>query len=134
MEENDGAAAERPSIDLWSFGFKYGTMEANLLLDARFLPNPFYVPELRHLTGRDAPCSAHVFKDPSSLAFADAAIALVLGMERAFAVQGKKSLKVAIGCTGGQHRSVALVELIATALRENGLTPEVHHKELERIG
>lgn len=134
MEEKQAAPVERPAIELWSFGFKFGTMEANLVVDARFLPNPFYVPDLRHMTGKDPECSAYVFRDPSSLAFAENLIGLVFGMEQSFSAQGKRHLKVAIGCTGGQHRSVALVEAIARGLRAGGLAPEVHHKELERAG
>jgi UPF0042 nucleotide-binding protein len=120
----------KPAVELWSFGFKYGAIDANLVVDARFLPNPYYVPSLCHMTGEDAPCAAHVFKDPGTEAFSEALADLIHAMERAFGEQGKKSLKVAVGCTGGQHRSVAVVETVAKTLRAADIDLSVHHREL----
>jgi UPF0042 nucleotide-binding protein len=82
------------------------------------------------MTGKDAPCAAYVFKDPATGGFAESLAGLVLGMESAFKEQGKTALKVAVGCTGGQHRSVAVVEAVAAALRAKGLAPAVRHREL----
>jgi UPF0042 nucleotide-binding protein len=124
---------EKPTVELWSFGFKFGTIEANLVVDARFLPNPYYVPSLCHMTGKDAPCAAHVFKDPGTEAFAASLATLVRAMEHSFGEQGKKSLKIAIGCTGGQHRSVAVVETVAKALREADIDFTIHHRELGKV-
>jgi len=76
------------------------------------------------------PCAAHVFKDPGTEAFAASLATLVRAMERSFGEQGKKSLKIAIGCTGGQHRSVAVVETVAKALRAADVDLAVHHREL----
>jgi UPF0042 nucleotide-binding protein len=133
MTKNSSTDHSVPALELWSFGFKHGGMEANLVIDARFLPNPYYVPSLCHMTGEDAPCAAYVFKDPATGGFAEALANLVLAMEGSFREQGKTALKVAVGCTGGQHRSVAVVEAVAAALRSRGLAPEVRHREMGRI-
>lgn len=130
MNHEPSERSEKPAVELWSFGFKYGTIDANLVVDARFLPNPYYVPSLSHMTGKDAPCAAHVFKDPGTEVFAASLATLVRAMEGSFGEQGKKSLKIAIGCTGGQHRSVAVVETVAKALREADIDLTVHHREL----
>ena len=122
-----------PALELWSFGFKHGGIEANLVIDVRFLPNPYYVPSLCHMTGKDAPCAAYVFKDPATGGFAESLANLVAAMESSFREQGKATLKVAVGCMGGQHRSVAVVEAVAAALRNRGLAPEVRHREFGRI-
>jgi len=119
-------------MELWTFGYKYGAIEANLVVDVRFLPNPYYVPSLCHMTGKDADCASYVLKDEESQAFLDALTGLIMRMEASFRAQGKKSLKVAVGCTGGQHRSVAVAEALAASLREKGFTPEVIHQELKR--
>ncbi|MCE1195565.1 hypothetical protein LWX53_03590 [bacterium] len=130
MTKESSIAGLVPAVELWSFGFKHGGIEANLVVDVRFLPNPYYVPALCHMTGRDAPCAAYVFKDPATGGFAESLADMVFGMERSFREQGKAVLKVAIGCTGGQHRSVAVVEALAAALRARGLSPELRHREL----
>ncbi|PKL05985.1 MAG: hypothetical protein CVV53_06665 [Spirochaetae bacterium HGW-Spirochaetae-9] len=122
----------KPAIELWSFGFKYGAIEANLVIDVRFLPNPYYVPALSHMTGKDGECAAYVFKDPDTRIFADALAGLVISMERSFGQQEKAILKVAIGCTGGRHRSVAVAEDLARALQARDLAPALRHKELEK--
>ncbi len=131
MHETETECRERPQLELWSFGFKYGAIEGNLVTDVRFLPNPYYVPDLRHMTGKDEACAAYVFKDNSTGEFTSALTEAIIRMEKSFAVQDRKLLKIAIGCTGGQHRSVAVVESIARNLRETGLQPRVYHKELE---
>lgn len=130
MTKDSSIANPPPAVELWSFGFKHGGIEANLVVDVRFLPNPYYVPSLCHMTGKDAPCAAYVFKDPATGGFAESLAELALGMECAFREQGKAALKVAVGCTGGQHRSVAVVEAVAAALRAHGLAPTVRHREL----
>jgi UPF0042 nucleotide-binding protein len=133
MTKESPIAHPAPALELCSFGFKHGGIEANLVIDVRFLPNPYYVPSLCHMTGKDAPCAAYVFKDPATGAFAEALANLVLAMESSFREQGKAALKVAVGCTGGQHRSVAVVEAVAAALRGRGLAPEVRHREFGRV-
>jgi len=132
VNRTEDEAAGRLSIELWTFGYKYGAIEANLVVDVRFLPNPYYVPSLCHMTGKDADCASYVLKDEESQAFLDALTGLILRMEASFRAQGKKSLKVAVGCTGGQHRSVAVAEALAAALREKGFILEVIHQELKR--
>jgi len=132
MTKESLSSGSIPSLELWSFGFKHGPIEANLVIDVRFLPNPYYVPSLCDMTGRDAPCAAYVFKDQATSGFADSLADMVLAMERAFREQGKAALKVAVGCTGGQHRSVAVVETVAASLRARGLGPRIRHRELEK--
>jgi len=119
-------------MELWTFGYKYGAIEANLVVDVRFLPNPYYVPALCHMTGKDADCASYVLKDEESRIFIDALTGLIVQMETSFRVQGRKTLKVAVGCTGGQHRSVAVAEALAASLREKGFMLEVIHQELKR--
>lgn len=130
MQDTKIDTAERPSIELWSFGYKYGAIEANLIMDVRFMSNPYYISSLRHMTGRDEACAAYVFKDSGSKEFTLALTELIVKMECSFNCRDMKPMKVAIGCTGGQHRSVAVVEAVAKTMRSLGLKPEVHHKEL----
>jgi len=130
MQDTTMETAERPPIELWSFGYKYGAMEANLVTDVRFMSNPYYISSLRNMTGKDEACAAYVFKDASSIEFTLALTELIVKMERSSFCREKKPIKVAIGCTGGQHRSVAVVEAVAKALSSLGLESEVHHKEL----
>ena len=132
MNASGDKAAEKPSMEFWSFGYKYGAIEANLVVDVRFLPNPYYVPALCHMTGKDTDCASYVLKDEESRVFIDALAGLIVRMEASFRAQGKKSLKVAVGCTGGQHRSVAVVEALAASLREKGFILGVNHQELKR--
>lgn len=119
-------------MELWTFGYKYGAIEADLMVDVRFLPNPYYVPALCHMTGKDADCASYVLKDEETRTFLDALTGLIVRMESSFRTQGRKSLKVAVGCTGGQHRSVAVAEALAASLREKGYILEVIHQELKR--
>jgi UPF0042 nucleotide-binding protein len=118
-------------VEIMSFGFQYGGEAGDLVLDVRFLPNPYYVNALRPLTGRDEPCAAYV------LGFEDAQRTLhLLGelmetMVHAFRKQGRKILKICIGCTGGQHRSVALAEALAKKIKSSGCPIKIRHREME---
>ena len=130
MTRDSSEAHPDPSIELWTFGFKHGPFDAGLVVDVRFLPNPYYVPELCHMTGKDAPCAAYVFKDPSTSAFVQSLADTVLALNAALREQGKRECKVAVGYTGGRHRSVAVVEALAKSLEVHGLSPIVRHREL----
>ena len=132
MTKESPIAHSAPALELCSFGFKHGGIEANLVIDVRFLPNPYYVPALCHMTGKDAPCAAYVFKDPATGAFAESLANLVLAMESSFREQGKAALKVAVGCTGGRHRSVAIAEELGAGLREAGFPASVSHRDLDK--
>jgi UPF0042 nucleotide-binding protein len=101
-----------------SFGFKYGLpSDANVVLDVRFLDNPYFVPELKPMTGLDAPVRDFVMKAPEAVEFLERAEAMLSFALPRYEREGKSYLTVAIGCTGGQHRSVALAEALATRLR-----------------
>jgi UPF0042 nucleotide-binding protein len=116
-----------------SFGFKHGLpLDADLVFDCRFLPNPHWVPELRNLSGLDEPVRGYVMSSPDAkalLARLEELLELVLP---AYAREGKSYLSVAVGCTGGQHRSVVLAEEIAVIMARLGFRPAVHHRDLGR--
>ncbi|MFS8835189.1 RNase adapter RapZ [Synechococcus sp. WC101] len=106
------------NLRLVSFGFKYGAPpDANLLFDVRFLPNPFFQPHLRHLTGQDPPLQEFLFADPVTQSTYRQIFSLVQAFWPHYRAERRPHLTVAIGCTGGQHRSVALVERLAEDLR-----------------
>jgi UPF0042 nucleotide-binding protein len=116
-----------------SFGYKYGLpVDADLVIDCRFLPNPHWVPELRMLTGLDEPVRDFVLTNEETkelLSRLDALFDLLLP---AYVREGKSYLSIAIGCTGGHHRSVVLAEEIAERIRKQGYEPVVHHRDIER--
>jgi len=116
-----------------SFGFKYGIpVDADFVADMRFLPNPFWVPELRHQSGRDAAVADYVKKRPAAEAFLDAYVPMLRGVAEGYLREGKRFMTVAIGCTGGKHRSVAMTEEIASRLRASGLDAKPVHRDLGR--
>lgn len=118
-------------LTLMSFGFKNGIpIDADVVLDARFLPNPFWVPDLRSLTGLTAPVSAYVLAQPDAEPFLEHAQALVELIQPGYAREGKRHATIAIGCTGGKHRSTALSTELARRLVANGLRVEVVHRDL----
>lgn len=112
-----------------SFGFKHGpARDADIVLDVRFLPNPHYVPELRPLTGRDQAVVDYVARDGHLDAFYAHLLPLLDFLVPAYVAEGKAHLSVAIGCTGGRHRSVAISEFLARrfAEREDVVVDVVH--------
>ncbi len=118
---------------LMSFGFKYGIpVDADVVFDARFLPNPYWVAELRHGTGRDAPVRDYVLQQPDALPFLQTAAHLVDLMAAGYLREGKRFVTIAIGCTGGKHRSVAMVENFASRLDIVGVETTVVHRDLGR--
>jgi UPF0042 nucleotide-binding protein len=116
-----------------SFGFKYGIpVDADLVADMRFLPNPHWVPELRPLTGRDEPVATYVKNRPGAEEFLTEYVELIRTMVEGYLREGKRFMTVAIGCTGGKHRSVAMTEEIAARLREQGVEARPVHRDLGR--
>jgi RNase adapter protein RapZ len=116
-----------------SFGFKYGIpVDADLVADMRFLPNPHWVPELRPLSGRDEPVARYVTGRPEAQAFLDQYVALLETVSTGYLREGKRFMTVAIGCTGGKHRSVAMTEEIASRLAALGLEARPVHRDLGR--
>jgi UPF0042 nucleotide-binding protein len=116
-----------------SFGFKYGIpVDADLVADMRFLPNPHWVPELRHLSGRDAEVAAYVKERPEAKEFIEKYVALVETVVEGYLREGKRFMTIAVGCTGGKHRSVAMTEEIAGRLRDRGIDARPMHRDLGR--
>ena len=125
-------AATRVSIV--SFGFKYGLpMDADLVVDLRFLPNPHWIPELREHTGRDADVRDYVLSQAGAQEFVDRYLELVALMSGGYRREGKRYLTIAVGCTGGKHRSVAVGEELGRRLGEvDGMSVRVTHRDLGR--
>lgn len=127
------AGAQPMTITLLSFGYKHGVPpESDLLFDARFLPNPFFVEGLRALTGRDPEVVAYLEAAPEYEGFRRRLLELLLFLIPQYIREGKSYLTVSIGCTGGRHRSVALGEAIAADLRAQGYTVSAAHRDLEK--
>lgn len=107
-------------VELISFGFKYGLpIDADIVMDVRFLPNPHYIPELRPLTGQDSSVYDYVMSFPETESFYTRFIDLLKNVMPGYEKEGKSSVTIAIGCTGGQHRSVALTERVAKELEQD---------------
>jgi UPF0042 nucleotide-binding protein len=116
-----------------SFGFKHGIpLDVDLVLDCRFLPNPHWVPELREHTGLDADVREYVLDRAEAQEFLTRLDDLLAFLLPAYAREGKSYLSVAIGCTGGRHRSVAIAEELARRIRQHGFSPTVHHRDVSR--
>jgi UPF0042 nucleotide-binding protein len=120
-------------ITVLSFGFKYGIpVDADMVADVRFLPNPYWEEELRQLTGRDRAVSENVLQGSGAKDFLTHFQQLLGTMREGYLREGKRLVTVAVGCTGGKHRSVAMTEELAAMLREKGLRATVFHRDLGR--
>lgn len=120
-------------IEMISFGFKYGLpIDADIVMDVRFLPNPHYISELRPLTGQDSAVYDYVMKFPETEAFYTHFIGLLKNVIPGYVKEGKSSVTIAIGCTGGQHRSVALTQRIAEELTHQYHTNVTHRDQNKR--
>ena len=120
-------------VQVSSFGFKYGLpMEADLVFDVRFLPNPFYVPELRPLTGLDSGVRDYVFSGGQGEDFLHRLEEFVTYLLPRYVDEGKTSLVISVGCTGGHHRSVAIAHALAQRLREKSWQVSEQHRDMGR--
>jgi UPF0042 nucleotide-binding protein len=130
----DASGPETLAIQLISFGYKFGVpLEADLVFDVRFMQNPYYIEELRQLSGLTDAVRSYVMEQPLAKRFLDSLRDLLEFTVPAYIGEGKSRLTIAIGCTGGYHRSIVLTEELATWLRERGFGPvAVFHRELER--
>jgi RNase adapter protein RapZ len=116
-----------------SFGFKYGLpLDADLVVDARFLPNPHWIPELRSGTGQDAEVSGYVLGQPDAGEFLDRYTDVLRLLIPGYRREGKRYLTLAVGCTGGKHRSVAIAEEFARRLTAEGVAAVARHRDLGR--
>lgn len=128
-----GKEEGKMEVHVMSFGFKHGVpMEADLVFDVRFLPNPYYVQELRSLTGLDEGVRNYVFSSPQSHKFLKKLIDFVTYLLPRYAEEGKTSLVIAVGCTGGHHRSVAIAHALAQAIAGQGFPVNESHRDMGR--
>ena len=128
-----GTSEGRMEVRISSFGFKHGVpMEADLIFDARFLPNPFYVAELRPLTGLDSRVRDYAFQGGQGEEFLTRLWELVGWLLPRYEEEGKTSLVICVGCTGGHHRSVAVAHALAEAVKAQGWPVTESHRDLGR--
>jgi RNase adapter protein RapZ len=127
------SAERKSSLTVVSFGFKYGLpLDADLVIDMRFLPNPHWIPELRDHTGKDQDVSDYVLSQEGATEFLDRYVELIDLISGGYKREGKRYLTLAVGCTGGKHRSVAVAEELRRRLQGDALTVQVVHRDLGR--
>ncbi|HMO10916.1 MAG TPA: RNase adapter RapZ [Actinotalea sp.] len=128
-----GGAEQDLRITVLSFGFKYGLpLDADHIADVRFLSNPYWITELRRLTGRDEPVRDYVLGLPGAQLFVDRYVDTLEPVLAGYQHEDKRYVTIAVGCTGGKHRSVAIAEALAGRLRETGARVLVSHRDLGR--
>lgn len=129
----EGKQTRTISISIISFGFKHGTLlDGDLVLDVRFIPNPFYISDLREYTGEDKSVRDYVFKFPETNIFISKTIDMLEFLIPYYISEGKSQLILGIGCTGGVHRSVVIANKIGEILRVNGHKVAVDHRDLRK--
>jgi UPF0042 nucleotide-binding protein len=129
--EPERGSEPRVRATVMSFGFKYGIpLDADIVLDMRFLPNPYWVPELRPLTGLDAEVSDYVLHLPEAALFLERIVPALEPVLEGYQREGKTYATIAVGCTGGKHRSVATAEELATRLGALGVASRTVHRDL----
>ena len=120
-------------VNVMSFGYKYGIpLESDLVFDVRFLPNPYYVSELRDKTGLDEPVSEFVFRSPETQEFVKKLENLIDFLLPLYVEEGKLGLTIAIGCTGGRHRSAAIAKALADFIEEQGYAVQCIHRDIQK--
>jgi UPF0042 nucleotide-binding protein len=135
MEKTTMGEAEKLRIVLYSFGFKYGfPAGGNMVWDVRFLPNPYWVDELRPKTGKVTEVADYVLQSSEGVAFLHHLEPLLQFLIEQHSGAGKKTVRIAIGCTGGRHRSVAVTEKIAAFLATLPVEVTVFHRDIDRDG
>lgn len=126
-------APDQAAVHIMSFGYKFGMpLDTDLVFDCRFLPNPYYVPELKPMSGLDEPVSKYVFSFPAAEEFSKKLIDLIDFLIPKYYDEGKRHLTIAFGCTGGRHRSTAFAEHIAGLLREKAYQVSVEHRDITK--
>ena len=134
MHRYFGAGSETGlRVSVVSFGYKYGLpVDADLVADCRFLPNPHWIPELRSLSGQDTAVRDYVLTQPAAEEFLRAYVEVLNVSLAGFIREGKRFVTLAVGCTGGKHRSVAMAEQLASRLADKGTDVQVVHRDLGR--
>ncbi|OFX21301.1 MAG: RNase adaptor protein RapZ [Anaeromyxobacter sp. RBG_16_69_14] len=128
-----GTEVEQMGVTLVSFGFRYGLpSHADVVLDVRFLPNPYFVPELRPHPGTDARVKEYVLGQQDAKAFLARMVDLCTFLLPRYRIEGKSYLTIAVGCTGGRHRSVAIADALAHELQTAGTPVRLWHRDLEK--
>jgi len=126
------AEGRRMTVSVLSFGYKHGVPpEADLVFDARFLPNPNFVPRLRRLSGADRPVVAYLERQPETAAFLRRVLSLVRFVLPRHEREGRSYLTLAVGCTGGRHRSVMLANALGAAVKKKRYPVRVYHRDLK---
>ena len=129
----DTDTKKRMTVNVLSFGFKYGIpMDADLVMDVRFLPNPFYIPELKEKTGLDSEVSDYVMSFDVAQQFADKLRDMFDFLMPQYVSEGKSNIVIAIGCTGGKHRSVTLANELTKHLTDCGYNTFVNHRDINK--
>jgi len=127
-----GPAGDAPTLTVMSFGYSKGVpRNADLMFDMRFLRNPHWIGDLRPLSGLDAPVADYIAGDPAYADVAERIEDLLLTLIPRYTVEGKSYVSIALGCTGGRHRSVHMAERVAARLRAAGFSPTVTHRDLD---
>lgn len=130
---SEGGEKRKLTISVTSFGFKNGVLvDADLIFDVRFIPNPFYIPELKEFSGREDKVKDYVFKWPQTNIFISKVTEMLEFLIPYYVKEGKTQLVVGIGCTGGFHRSVAMTNKLAEILKDNGHRAIANHRDLKR--
>ena len=119
-------------ITLYSFGFKHGHPQADLVWDVRFLPNPYWVESLKAHTGKEPLVASYVLDNPAADQFLSLLKPLLFFLLEHYAAGKRESVTLAVGCTGGRHRSVALIEHLRSVLEATGLRPRVYHRDIDK--
>jgi UPF0042 nucleotide-binding protein len=133
MERLLPATTRRMKVTLLSFGYSYGIpTEADIVMDVRLLPNPFFVSELRGLTGKDAKVRDYVLKQEETTPFLERFSEMITYLIPLYEKEGKSYLTIAVGCTGGKHRSVVITERVAEMLGQRDQRITVRHRDVER--
>ena len=127
-----GRGSSSFAVNISSFGFKYGIpTETDIMFDVRFLPNPYYVPSLKKLTGNNRKVRDYVFRSELAGPFVESVHELITSISAGYMKEGKYHLNVAFGCTGGHHRSVAVANAVAEAFKKDGMRVRVSHRDLD---
>lgn len=130
-----GSGSTNFAINISSFGFKYGIpSESDVMFDVRFLPNPYWVPSLKKLTGNNKRVVNYIFKNKLAGQFVESVHDLLSNMVPGYIEEGKYHLNIAFGCTGGHHRSVAIANAVAEKFKEDGMRVRINHRDLDLQG
>ena len=119
-------------VTLFSFGFKHGPAQADLVWDVRFLPNPYWVPELKPHNGREPQVASYVLENETGARFMALLVPLLVFLLEQYALQGRETVTLAVGCTGGKHRSVAVIEYLRSFIQDRDVPMQVYHRDIDK--